>query len=243
MIYSGISSRERHLLEEISLRSIKIVTPLISSGILGEPIDNTYRILNRMKNKGLLIRIEKGKYITAADLKDKDIYEIASHVIVPSYISLWSGLYIRGYTTQVPSTVFIITTIPRPPIELMNGRIKFVKSSHFFGYERMGDMIIAEKEKLFLDCLEYPHYSGGIDEIMSAMKKADIDTDLMIEYAKRMNIRSLNSRLGYLLETMGIDGPIDELKERISGVYIPLDPSSNKNGKKNKRWMILDGPG
>ncbi len=239
MKYSGISSRERYLLEEVSLRSIEIITPLISSSILGEPIDNTYRILNRMVKKGLLFRLEKGKYLPENDLKERDIYEIASHIIVPSYISLWSGLYIYSYTTQVPTTVYVMTTAQKIPIDMMDRTVRFVKSSHFFGYEKMGDIIIAQKEKLFLDCLEYPHYSGGIGEIMSAMKKADLNVDLMIEYAMRMNIRSLNSRLGYLLETMGIDGPIDELKERISGVYIPLDPSSERIGKKNKRWMIL----
>lgn len=243
MKYSGMSSRERYLLEEISLRSLKIITPFISSSILGEPMDNTYRILNRMVKKGLLVRLEKGKYIPENDLKEKDIYEIASHIIVPSYISLWSGLHIYGYTTQVPITIYMITAAQKNPIDLMDRNVRFVKSSHFFGYERMGDIIIAEKEKLFLDCLEYPHYSGGVTEIMSAMKKADIDTDLMIDYAKRMNIMSLNSRLGYLLETMGIGGPIDELRESISGVYIPLDPSSNENGEKNKRWMIMDNLG
>lgn len=243
MKYSGMSSRERYLLEEISLRSIKIVTPLISSSILGESIDNTYRILNRMVNKGLLVRIEKGKYIPENDRKEKDIYEIASHIVVPSYISLWSGLHVYGYTTQVPVTVYIITATPKNPINLMNRNVRFVKSSHFFGYESMGELIVAQKEKLFLDCLEYPHYSGGVSEIMSAMKIADLDTEMIIDYAKRMNIRSLNSRLGYILETKGIDGPIDELSERISNVFVPLDPSSKEIGKKIKRWMILDNLG
>ncbi|MEA3559909.1 MAG: hypothetical protein U9R75_11705 [Candidatus Thermoplasmatota archaeon] len=243
MKYSGMSSRERYLLEEISLRSIKIITPLITSGILGETIENTYRILNRMVKKDLMIRLEKGKYIPISDQEEMDIYEVASHIIVPSYISFWSGMHIYGYTTQVPTTVYVMTTVQKSPLNMMDCTVRFVKSSHFFGYEKIGEMVIAEKEKLFLDCLEFPHYSGGINEIMSAMKKADIDMDLMIDYARRMNVRSLNSRLGYLIEALEIDGQIDELEERISRVYIPLDPSSNKNGKKNKRWMILDDLG
>jgi predicted transcriptional regulator of viral defense system len=239
MKYKGISPRENRLLNEISLRSIKLMTPRIAGSILGEDRENVHRILNRMTYKGLLTRIERGKYVVSGGLDRNDLFEVATLISVPSYISLWTGLNFYHLTTQVPSTIFVMTMVPRKAIELQEVRIRFVKTSHFFGYTRISNVVVAEVEKLFLDCLVYPHYSGGVDEIVSSMEKSSLDNERLLEYAGMMDVRALNSRLGYILEKYDL-GPADPLRGKISTAYAYLDPTSPKKGERNKKWRIID---
>lgn len=239
MEYKGTSARENRLLGGISKRSIRLITPAIAGSILREDRPNVHRILNRMTDKGLLIRIERGKYVVAGDLDRSGLLEIATLISVPSYISLWTGLNFFGLTTQVPSSVFVMTMVPRKEIDLDPVRIRFVKTSHFFGYTKMGNVVVAEVEKLFLDCLEFPQYSGGIEELISSTERATFDKEKLLEYASMMNIRALNSRLGFIMERIG-ENTMTSLRRNISTSYIYLDPTLPKKGKRNERWRVID---
>ncbi len=242
MIYSGISGRERKLLDELSRRNLMIFRPIDASNILSESRENTYRILSRMEDKDIIERIEKGKYISSKELEETDIYEIATHIIEPSYLSLWSGLHKYGYTTQVPRTVFVMTSVAKDDITVQNQKIKFVKTKHFFGYTSDNKLMIAEPEKLFIDCILYPHYSGGFQEIKKSLEEADINEKKIVEYALKVDNRSLNSRLGYIMEKTHLDADLDLLNKNKSVSPIRLDPKKEK-GKLNKRWNIIDNVG
>jgi len=235
----GISSRERTLLKELSRRNLLIFNPIEASNILNESRKNTYRILSRMESKDLIHRIEKGKYIPKEKLEETHIYNIASNIVSPSYLSLWSALHHYGYTTQVPRTVYIMTATPKESISLQNQEIRFVKSSHFFGYTSEGKLIIAEPEKLFIDCLLYPEYAGGIQEIKKSMNEAPIDGKKIVDYALKVNKKSLCSRLGYLLQKTDKDFDEDRLKKNISRSPIPFDPSKSR-GNKDNEWNVID---
>ncbi len=238
MKYTGISPRERRLTDELSRRNITLFTPMDASNILKESRENTYRILSRMEDKGLIERIEKGKYLACSSMDRMHIYEIATKIVTPSYLSLWSALHHYGYTTQVPRTAFVMTTAPKSGLCINNQKIKFVKTIHFFGYRSEGALVIAEPEKLFIDCLLYPHYAGGINEIATALEEAELREDIIIEYAKKIDNRALNSRLGYLLEITGTD--VDRLE--ISRTPVPLD-LNKKGGDMIKRWNIIENVG
>ncbi|MFP4608692.1 MAG: type IV toxin-antitoxin system AbiEi family antitoxin [Candidatus Aenigmatarchaeota archaeon] len=198
MIY-GISARERKLLDELSKRDLLVFNPIEASNILDESRENTYRILSRMESKDLIYRIEKGKYISTKKLEETHIYITASNIVTPSYVSLFSALHHYGFTTQVPKTVYVMITTPKETLSLQGQDIRFVKTSHFFGYTSEKKLVIAEPEKLFIDCLLYPEYAGGIKKIKSSMIEASIDGEKIVDHALRINKKSLCSRLGYLL--------------------------------------------
>ncbi len=235
----GISSRERTLLEELSKRNILVFNPIEASNILDESRKNTYRILSRMGSKGIIHRIEKGKYITTEKLEETHVYHIAAQIVSPSYISLRSALHHYGYTTQVPRTVYVMVTTPKETIPLQDQEIKFVKTSHFFGYTSEEKLIIAEPEKLFIDCLLYPEYSGGINKIKDSMAEAKIDGEKIVDYALKVDKKSLCSRLGYLLQKTDKDFDEERLKKNISRSPVPLD-ASRSEGNKNSRWNVID---
>ncbi len=242
MSYKGISGRERKLLDELSRRDLIIFRPIDASNILYESRENIYRILSRMQNKDIIKRIEKGKYISVEDLKEMDIYDIATHIVEPSYLSLWSGLHKYGYTTQVPMTVFIMTSVHKDDISVQDQKIKFVKTKHFFGYTSDNRLVVAEPEKLFIDCILYPHYSGGFQQIKDSLKEADIDEEKIVRYALKIDNKALNSRLGYIMESTDLDANLNKLKKHKSMSPIPLDPKKEE-GKINKRWNIIDNVG
>lgn len=238
----GMSARERELLEELSKRDILVFNPIEASNILDESKDNTYRILSRMESKDLICRIEKGKYVSTERLEKTHIYDIASKITTPSYISLWSALHHYGYTTQVPKRVFVMITTPKETIKLQNQEITFVKTSHFFGYTSEKKLVIAEPEKLFIDCLLYPEYAGGVLEIKKSMKEADLDGKKIVDYALEVDKKSLCSRLGYMLQETGKEFDAESLKTNISRSPIPLDPSGSA-GNKSKEWNVIDNIG
>ncbi len=243
MSYAGVSARERELLEEVRKRGILVFNPIETSNILGEPRENTYRILSRMVKKGLLVRLEKGRYISSQELEERDIYEMACYIVEPSYLSLWSGLHHYGYTTQVPRDICLMVATPRSSLIVQNQPIRFVKTKHFFGYKKEGRCVIAETEKLFLDCLLFPEYAGGLGEILDALASAELDSGKIVDYALKIGNRSLNSRLGHLLQTTGKDFDSKRLKEHISKNYVLLVPSAKYRGKRIKEWNIIDNMG
>ncbi|MEF8874675.1 MAG: type IV toxin-antitoxin system AbiEi family antitoxin [Candidatus Thermoplasmatota archaeon] len=235
----GVSARERKLLDELSRRDLLVFNPIEASNILDESRENTYRILSRMESKDLIHRIEKGKYIPTKKLEETHIYHIASNIVTPSYVSLFSALHHYGYITQVPRTVYVMITTPKGSISLQDQDIKFVKTSHFFGYTSEKKLVIAEPEKLFIDCLLYPEYAGGIKKIKSSIIEAAIDGDKIVDYALKINKKSLCSRLGYLLQRTDKNFDEERLEENISRSPIPLDPSRSE-GTKDDRWNVID---
>ena len=239
MKYSDMSAREMQLLEELDNRERLVFNPVEVSNILRVSRDTAHRILSRMAAKGLVARLERGKYVSKTNMERMDIYELACYVVHPSYISLWSGLHIYGYTTQIPRTVYLMVAIPRPGIRISDQELRFVKTKHFFGYRKDGQRVLAEPEKLFLDCLMFPEYSGGIREIFEALKSADLDGKKLMEYAGLMGNRSLNSRLGYLLEKAGKDFDLSGIRGNISRSYIPLDTIKGTKGRKCSEWMLM----
>ncbi|MEW5936884.1 MAG: hypothetical protein AB1665_03575 [Candidatus Thermoplasmatota archaeon] len=238
MQYSGASARELRLLDELEGRGIIVCSPLEVSGILHVSRESAHRILSRMEDKGLLLRIERSKYVPASRFREMDLYELACNVTRPSYLSLWSGLYLYGYTAQVTRTAHVMVAISRPPLEIQGQRVQFVKTRHFFGYRSEGCYVIAEPEKLFLDCLLFPELAGGIGEIRDALGSAELNGARLIEYALRIGNRSLISRLGFLIEETGKDIDLSRLRNRISRSYVPLDQSVGGKGEKIKRWML-----
>ncbi len=106
----NISRREAQVVSEMKIRDAVVFTPRDVRRFLGISRDNAYRIIMSKKSKGLIERIERGKYILKDVLNELDILEIVSHLFSPSYIAFWSALHFHGMTDQVPRRTFVATT-------------------------------------------------------------------------------------------------------------------------------------
>ena len=221
-------------------------TPALLADLLSLGGRRTYRLIARLKDKGLVDEVEKGKYLLLGLEPERVLSNplfIASHLVAPAYVSYWSALHYYGFTEQVPLTTFVATTKKKRPVTYRDFRFRFVtlKPHKFFGYRRetLGDLpvVVADEAKAIVDSLDQSRYAGGIAEVAQALRAAlgSVDVATLVEYANRMGDKSLGSRLGYLLETLG------HLPEGMirSASPVKLDPARPRTGRTVLRWQII----
>jgi len=233
------------------MKSIELIRklekyPVFTLKILGELIEKNRNysklVAYRLKKNNFITEIEKNKYSV-----NKDPIIIASNIIWPSYLSCWSALRYHNLTEQLPNTIFIMTTKARKKKEINfnNSRIIFIKikSKYFFGYkkERYGeqDIFMAEKEKAVIDSVLFKKIS--FSEISSVLKNNinEINMNLFNDYLIKIKNKALIKRFGFLFDKLGFDC-YDKLKRLVDAKYIKLDYTMGAEGKKDKKWRIIE---
>ena len=207
------------------------------------------KMLFRMEKRGWIERIEKGKYLIIPLDAQKGKYTlnefiIGSLLVNPNSIAYWSALNYYGFTEQIPGKVFIQTTSRKKnqDIDIFGVHYKIVrlKNEKFFGTRKEWiedtQINITDKEKTIVDCLDKPHFCGGIIEVAKGLKSMDFDNKKLVRYAKRMKNTGIIRRLGYLDElfSLGIRIPRPDTRN-----YLLLDPSMPKKGFKSAKWRLI----
>lgn len=221
-------------------------TPAFLATLLQLEPRQAYRLAARLTDEGLAAKIEKGKYLLLGLEPERVLSNplfIANQLVNPCYVSYWSALHFHGLTIQVPQALFCATTRKKQPITFQGRTFRYVlvKPHKFFGYRRepVGALpvLIADEAKAIVDSLDQPRYAGGLSEVAQALRTAlpDLDLALLVDYAVRMQDKSLSSRLGYLLETLG---------RRAEGLPVSLgpvalDPERPRAGRFDARWRVV----
>lgn len=193
---------------------------------------NKYVSLLLSKNQKIK-RIEKGLFC----VKEADIYEIASNIIGPSYISALAALRYYDLTTQLPIKITVVTIRRHKRVYFNGYDIEFVtfKRERVFGYLKSGNAYVASPEKAFVDSLYTNRLS--YDEIVEsfdiAIKNGTTDLARLKSYALGMKSHALISRLGLVLEHLNLDAK-DLYRYRSKGKVKFL----GYNGI-DKRWGII----
>jgi predicted transcriptional regulator of viral defense system len=195
--------------------------------------------LYRLKAAGHIFEVQRGKYSV-----HKDPFLIASRIVWPSYISLWSALRYWNLTLQLPAAVWVITPRRGRKLRYRNTTIIFIhtKPAQLFGYKKVlwrgFEVFIAEPEKAIIDSLLFRKVP--LVEIADALKAhlRKLSKRRLVRYAIMTKNAALIKRLGYLLEGVGASY-YSELKRYIYSVWTALDWAAPKKGKQNKRWRII----
>lgn len=248
-----LSKNEAKIILEMELQKTKYITIKEVMTLFNCSYSNAKNIIHRLVKKNWLEAVSKGKYfLISADSGTEGIpttnsFLIGSLLIDPYYFSYGTANSFYGFTTQVPSTVYIATIKSRRNFTIRNTFYHFVtlSSYKFFGYDKINvfdvDVFIAEKEKAIIDSIDKMKYSGGVFEVVDIVKNAisEINIDKMLDYAVSMKSSSLLQRLGFLLEYLKI--PFDEkrLLSHIGKTVTYLDPLGEKKGKYNARWSLI----
>jgi len=215
-------------------------------------------LLHRLERSGWLLRLRRGLYalppfaIHGSPLHE---FEIAMALASPAAVSHWSALSFHGLTEQVPREVSVLTTTQhdRPRQALVLGvryRLVRVPPELFFGLrnEWLGDarIQITDLERTLIDCLERPDLCGGFGEVLQAFASAAFRLELprLARYGLRFSAATAR-RLGWILEEhLGLRSEeLEALRSVCSRGYRPLDPTSPRRGRCNRRWEIQENLG
>lgn len=234
--------RSHRFLKIFSSKSPGIITPGSATKVTGYKKTYAYTYLNRLVNRGELVRVEKGKYA----LPDTTAPIVASNLVHPSYISLLFGLFMHHRTSQIPVVIDVISPVSKRNVDYNGYNISFVKlpQRRMFGYasERAeGNMILSlgSLEKVIVDCLYLPKYCP-LQETYSAIREG-VDLPSLIEIGIRMSSCVTLKRLGYILNTLDID-IYEDISKYLNYKFDPLDPTSPTNGRdvvKDRKWHLL----
>jgi len=223
--------------------------------ILGESGPSVKNILYRLKKKGRIDDLEKGKYVL---VPARAGYEgpwaelpllLVSHIVENYYVGFWSALNFWQMTEQVPRTIFVATTKRRKDLDYGTSRFEFITISRrrFFGFVEESiagrPFNISSREKTIVDCLWQPKYSGGLDEVVKAISIASEKLDYLTlwEHSKRVGVNVVMRRLGYILELLGLDSTLSQetAEVRFNG-FMRLDPIGPRRSLGySKRWGLM----
>ncbi len=218
------------VLDELSRANKKVFTTYDAAKFMGKPIAYASLMLSKSRD---VIRIERGVYA----IKGADMYEIASNIMFPSYVSLLAGMQYYGLIDQNIIRYSVITLERHKGIVSGRNEIEFrkVRRQLMFGYVKKGGAYIAEPEKLFVDCL---YFNVRLQLLLDAMKMANeenmVSAEKLEEYAIRAGRKTLVNKLGFIMESAGL--ATEKLENHIYRNYV----YTNANGKKiNKKWRIV----
>ncbi|MCX9082926.1 MAG: type IV toxin-antitoxin system AbiEi family antitoxin domain-containing protein [Candidatus Methanoperedens sp.] len=238
-----LGTNELKLLFTLEEENKSIFSITDAKRILKTSTPSVWNVIYRLKKKGRIEEIEKGKYLLIPARAgyggswSEVPYLLVPNIISTYYIGFWTALNYWGMTEQVPNVVFVATTRRKKDVEFGDTRYEFVTlmKKRFFGYVEentaSGTFNISSREKTIIDCILYPKYCGGLDEVIKGIWKAKDELDFikLLEYSKRMDVSVVTRRIGYALELLGL---AEEISSQIASTrskgYMWLDPVGPK---------------
>lgn len=224
-------------------------------------------LLSRLEERKWIIRLHRGLYATTGGLPGSiqlHPFVIATHLVEPSAISHLSALSFHGLTEQMPHVVTVTTTSSfvtpsmrtgekegsRHRWEVQGVSCEFVKvkKDFFFGIEKVWidqqfRIAITDKERTILDGCIYPQMFGGLGEVIGFIKDNlyQLDTKQLVNYALKYKKETIIKRLGWILDNLNVEEALLEPLQQVPiSSYRPLDPAAPKQGKHDRKWMIIN---
>jgi len=239
-----------------------VITGKLVSATLGIPPHEASRLLYRWNLGGWINRIKHGVYVPIPIEADPNVYSIDDSWIVVSRI--YSPGYIGGLTAvdhwdlseQIYETLFFFTTnlVHKRDEKLgdISVKIKTITPGKLFGtktiWRENNKIAVSDPTKTITDLLDDPRLAGGFrnlrDCYVEYQNSKHANIELLIEYGKRMNNKTIFKRLGFLNETLGIHKKLENrLLTFLSKGYSILDPTINCPKIVRKWiWRFRQGP-
>ena len=224
-------------------------------------------LLTRLTDAGWVVRLRRGLYAGTGQLPggvDVPPFVLATALVEPSAIALWSALAHHDLTDQVPIAITaitprkVVTPSMRSPGEARGKHawhvgglecrfVTLTESRYDIGIERIWAderfaFSITDRERTVLDTFAMPRHFGGIGEGLAVLDRAltTLDVGKLIDYALQYGSRALVKRLGWSLEQAGVEmSVLMPLLEVPSPSYSVLDPGRPRRGKHDRRWRVI----
>ena len=247
-----VLSLEEEGREDLSLREIG-TRAQVSAGF-------ARKLAHDLVEKGWLQRVGRGRYLLNPSrhgpdaIPDTDPLRLGSRIASPYYFGYATAAELRGLLPQASRVYYIVT--PKRGATVPNRVARFrrvtIAPARFFGTEqivRRGQALsVSDIERTVLDCLARPELSGGLGGVVQVIASAAdrLDWRRMRRYLRRWGSRSLEQRLGFLLEWLGTAvrppaGWLVRLRARPGEPYVPLGHAKEfgRRGPHDARWHIV----
>ncbi len=200
--------------------------------------------LERLAKKGLISRIENGKYCRH---NFRNEFVIGNVLAKNGAIAYWSALNLHGLTEQFPNSVFVQSSSLKHDKSVFGVNYHFVKvkPDKFFGIAKQGfgneSYRITDVEKTLLDCFDLPQYSGGYEELFRAFYTAKSNKNKLLAYGLRMGNVAVLKRMAFLSELFEMEGFMQfqsTVKKVLNNKYSLIDPMGEDIGEILTKWRI-----
>jgi len=253
----SLGRTEAKLLADLASQDKTIFTTREARLVSNTSVHAVDLLIAKLMHKKWLVRINRGTYLILPLSAGKEAeysenwFAVAKYLIEPAvyYLSHFSALEIHEMTTQPVLTVFISTPVRRIPKEIAGATYRFIstRSDDMWGTEdiwvtQSQRVTVSDLERTILDCLDRPDLCGGIIEVARGLWaiRQRVDYAKLAEYTKRLGRKSVAKRLGFLLETFGLDTPdaLDAVRGLLTSSYTLLDPTLPATGRYVGKWRV-----
>ena len=194
----------QEVLDELALHNKTVFSIYDAARIMNKPTNYVSKLLSNNKK---VRRIERGKYYLT-DGRGINIYEIASQVVFPSYVSMFAAFQFYSVTEQFVIKYSVVTLKRHRPIAIENNAVEFIKiqKERFFGYKKNGNAYVATIEKAIVDSLYLgsPPFSYIEEAFAESLRRKIINVDLLVDFALRMKTKATPKRVQTLLKSENI---------------------------------------
>ena len=228
-----LSKLENQTYESLKKNKLQVFRTLDLTLLLNIDKTKTYNLVKALKKKNAIAVLVPGIYA----LSDTNDFVAGAYLNWPSYVSFLSALNYYGFSDNLPKKITFASTKYRK-----NEKFEYVclSKKRFFGYRKDGELILAEKEKAFIDSLLFPKYAGGIKEIFKLLNENILELDIgkLIDFSLRVQNKAVIRRLGFILQNKLSKENIKLIHAKIGKGYEFLDPSIRKRKNLNKLWLL-----
>ena len=258
-------SLEMKAIAYLQLKKLKTVGIGDFQDVLGIARQTEKDLLSNLNKKGIIIRLTTGYYLVPDKISPSSnalVDEMEKLVYLMKYynakymISGPTAIYYYGYTTQIPNRIYVYNDkiygdrqIGGSSFVFMKTSAKRLKAAKIIKRYDGTEVPYTSRARLLIDCIYDWNRYNTIPRVFKWIKKEiekDPDiTEKLVSNAIRYSNKSVQCRLGYLLEKLEVNGKfVDSLQKKIAGSksIIPLIPNTDFKGSVNKKWgLIING--
>lgn len=255
---AGLTAAHRRRVEELHRAFSEPFNAEQAAQAWGVSLSRARRLVRYLADRGWLDRVRRGLYLPVpldahrSGVAHKDPWVVASVAYEPAYIAGWSAAEHWDLTEQIFRDVLVVTgRRPRdrnPTIGATRFVLHTLPVGRHFGLTpvwRGGHRVdVTDPSRTVIDVLADPRWGGGIrhaSEVVSEyFASSHRDDELVVRHGDRLGNRAVFKRLGYVIETLGIDAPglLEGCFRRRSAGTNTLDPSVKAGGRTVSRWGL-----
>jgi predicted transcriptional regulator of viral defense system len=244
-ISKNLNEEQLQFMQRLDASEILYFNMQIIEAQLDMTFSNLNEVLENLVDKGLLRRLEKGKYVKA---DYAEIFPLACFLGKNGVIAYWSALHHHGLSERFPNTTFVKIDFRKKEGDILGSTIKYVSvkaakkafgvQTEGYGYNRYS---ITNVETTLIDCFDQLRYAGDFPDLIRAFASASLRNQMLIDGCKLYQNVALTKRLGYLASIFQPDklsSFIRYAKTQVNTRYNLFEAGGPDKGAFNAEWKL-----